>query len=494
MLLRLGYTTPDGYSQFNPPPPNGQGYKVPGPPPSSFPNVPNPSHEGNSAFYPPNQSYYPPPQQVSYDIPAQTSDHHSESRPFVRLVSSNQMMALGIRSPDSGGYNNGSMPPPQSYQAQQQVSPGAGTFTAYIRSTSPTPSHGQYSGQPPYSSPPSSGYGPPTNYGYQQHGSTLPPLVVPSYGNSQYPPPSSNYQQGSLTVQTSGVAVNPHMPAADSPYYASPGYSPGFSAPMSLESSISPLRGSVDSMGIPPTPSRQRTISQGGTIKRVNSRIDPSQMPRPIRPSEGVIYQTNSGTTTSSGRKIPPTSCVNFKVVDTGNCSPRCLRITSSAPPATKEIANKTGIPVAITATPFAPPEGSEEGVPLVDAGESPPRCTRCRGYVNPHVVWSEGGNKWTCNLCSMVNSVPSYYYSSLDGAGLRLDRKIRSELTHGTVDFLVGKDFSVRPIQEPIYVYAIDISHRAVASGLTAAALTAVRNSIGYLLGKDIPPLAHRI
>lgn len=162
------------------------------------------------------------------------------------------------------------------------------------------------------------------------------------------------------------------------------------------------------------------------------------------------------------------------------------MRITSTAPPATKDIAAMTAIPIAVTATPFAPPEGTEEPVPVVDAGENPPRCSRCRGYVNPHVQWTDGGNKWTCNLCAMVNTTPPNYYSSLDGVGLRLDRKQRPELTHGTVDFLVGKDFSIRQTQEPLYVYAVDISQRAVASGLTMAALTAIRNSIGLLKGES--------
>ena len=62
---------------------------------------------------------------------------------------------------------------------------------------------------------------------------------------------------------------------------------------------------------------------------------------------------------------------------------------------------------------------------------------------------------------------------------GSRLDRKLRPELSRGSVDFLVGPDFSFRPIQEPVYVYAIDISPRAIASGLTMAAIHAVRSSL---------------
>jgi protein transport protein SEC24 len=80
------------------------------------------------------------------------------------------------------------------------------------------------------------------------------------------------------------------------------------------------------------------------------------------------------------------------------------------APPVSKAVLDKTGLPFALLATPFADPEHGEKSVPLVDLGPLPPRCTRCRAYVNSAVTWGENGNCWTCNLCSMVNETPPWY------------------------------------------------------------------------------------
>ena len=79
------------------------------------------------------------------------------------------------------------------------------------------------------------------------------------------------------------------------------------------------------------------------------------------------------------------------------------------APPTTKAILDKTGLPFALLATPFAPPEQGELPVPVVDVGPLPPRCTRCNAYINPSVLWGENGNIWTCNLCSMANETPPW-------------------------------------------------------------------------------------
>lgn len=157
-------------------------------------------------------------------------------------------------------------------------------------------------------------------------------------------------------------------------------------------------------------PSQQANLghsSSSGNMRRSTSRIDPSQMPRPPRPQTDVIFHTRSG----SGRRVPPLSNTGFMAVDTGNCSPRYMRITTCAPPISREVQEKVGIPVAIVATPFASPENGEEEVPMtvMDNGQAPPRCTRCRGYINPSVQWLNNGNSWGCNLCGMNNAVPDW-------------------------------------------------------------------------------------
>lgn len=47
----------------------------------------------------------------------------------------------------------------------------------------------------------------------------------------------------------------------------------------------------------------------------------------------------------------------------------------------------------------FDPPkevEAEEENVP--------PRCEKCRGYINPWVRFEDGGRRWGCNLCGGIN------------------------------------------------------------------------------------------
>lgn len=89
------------------------------------------------------------------------------------------------------------------------------------------------------------------------------------------------------------------------------------------------------------------------------------------------------------------------------------------AAPISREVLLQTSLPFAVLATPFASPENGEDQVPVVDMtsfdpttegeAQSPPRCSRCRGYINVNVVFTDGGNKWTCNLCSMSNPVPQW-------------------------------------------------------------------------------------
>ena len=117
------------------------------------------------------------------------------------------------------------------------------------------------------------------------------------------------------------------------------------------------------------SPPLSRTASAVAPPKQ-KARIDMSQMPRPPKPQKDIVYNTRS----ASGRKVPPLSSSIFKAVDKGNCSPRQMRITMCAVPATKEALGKTGIPLAIVVTPFASPENGEEPVHSVDMGESPPR------------------------------------------------------------------------------------------------------------------------
>ncbi len=117
------------------------------------------------------------------------------------------------------------------------------------------------------------------------------------------------------------------------------------------------------------------------------------------------------------------------------------MRITTVAPPSNALLQKQCSLPFALLATPFANPENGESDLPLVDMTDlvgvgfddpvpqqqtsgvsprtpavlpgrtvqTPPRCSRCGGYVNPDVNFVEQGNKWICNLCGMSNAVPQW-------------------------------------------------------------------------------------
>lgn len=74
---------------------------------------------------------------------------------------------------------------------------------------------------------------------------------------------------------------------------------------------------------------------------------------------------------------------------------------------------------------------------------------------------------------------VPDDYRCNLDANGYRRDRHDRPELCRGSVEFEVGDEFKLRPIQDPVFLFVVDVSYGAVVSGLVGAAITAVRAAI---------------
>lgn len=168
---------------------------------------------------------------------------------------------------------------------------------------------------------------------------------------------------------------------------------------------------------------------------------------------------------------------------------------------------------------PFAQLRYDEAPIPLVSnwtSGESafdaprttneeetsPPRCEKCRGYLNPWVRWTDGGRKWGCNLCGASNNgklirsgnfcwyiwqfawqlnsqsspVPDQYFSHLAPNGQRLDHHDRPELQHGTVDFPVPRSYWAPqpPPTGSLLDTALDSSAANIASASDAIASTA--------------------
>jgi hypothetical protein len=88
------------------------------------------------------------------------------------------------------------------------------------------------------------------------------------------------------------------------------------------------------------------------------------------------------------------------------------------------------------------------------------------------------------CNICGMLNDVPSTYFSHLDSKGQRRDKDQRPELSRCSVEFMAPGDYMVRPPQPPVYFFVIDVSEPAISSGMIQSCVQAIKQSLDELPG----------
>ncbi|OBA23243.1 beta-sandwich domain of Sec23/24 [Metschnikowia bicuspidata var. bicuspidata NRRL YB-4993] len=190
---------------------------------------------------------------------------------------------------------------------------------------------------------------------------------------------------------------------------------------------------------------------------------------------------------------VPPIAGTQYHAVDQGTATPRHMRTTFYNVPELEALRRATRLPVAVTVRPFAPVLPTEMPVPTVDhsrLGETPggdaldagpPRCNRCRTYINPAMAHTPLG-RFTCNVCQFPNnSVPPEYVAPVDPAtGQRTDQAVRPELHRGVYDIVVPKyyNFGGAHVEaQPLHhVFLVDISHQSVARHLPVLLADAMR------------------
>ncbi|KAK6141575.1 hypothetical protein DH2020_024676 [Rehmannia glutinosa] len=166
------------------------------------------------------------------------------------------------------------------------------------------------------------------------------------------------------------------------------------------------------------------------------------------------------------------------------NCSSRYLRLTTSAIPNSQSLASRWHLPIGAVVCPLAEAPAGEE-VPIVNfATTGIIRCRRCRTYVNPYVSFTDNGRKWRCNICSLLNDVPSEYFAHLDASGRRVDLEQRPELVKGSVEFIAPAEYMVRPPMPPLYFFLIDVSISAVQSGMLEVMAQTIKSCLDSLPG----------
>ncbi|KAL2492176.1 Protein transport protein Sec24-like [Abeliophyllum distichum] len=230
--------------------------------------------------------------------------------------------------------------------------------------------------------------------------------------------------------------------------------------------------------GMPPSPTplpnQSMALSHTG-----QSKIDPNQIPRPIRSSSVIIHETRQGNQANP----PPPATSDYIVKDTGNCSPRHMRCTINQIPCTVDVLSTSSMQLALLVQPLALPHPSEEPIQVVDFGESGPvRCSRCKGYINPFMKFIDQGRRFICNLCGFTDETPRDYHCNLGPDGRRRDADERPELCRGTVEFVATKEYMVREPMPAVFFFLVDVSMNAIQTGATAAACSAINQVIADL------------
>ncbi|KAH8593852.1 hypothetical protein B0O99DRAFT_515074 [Bisporella sp. PMI_857] len=230
-----------------------------------------------------------------------------------------------------------------------------------------------------------------------------------------------------------------------------------------------------------PVPSPGFSANIGASAQ---GRVDPDQLPSVPLSRDALAQYYLKNIYPTFEHHVPPPASVSFVAYDQGNSSPKFTRLTMNNIPATAEALKDTGLPLGLLLQPLAPQQPGELEIPVLDFGDiGPPRCHRCRAYINPFMVFRSGGNKFVCNMCNYPNDVPPEYFCATTPQGARLDREQRPELMRGTVEFLVPKEYWSK---EPVglrWLFLIDVGQEAFNKGFLEAFCQGI---IAALYGED--------
>ena len=150
--------------------------------------------------------------------------------------------------------------------------------------------------------------------------------------------------------------------------------------------------------------------------------------------------------------------------------------------PQSQALLNKSKMPLGLIIAPFRV-QTEEDRIPVISG--SIIRCRRCRTYIHPFITFVDQGTRWKCNMCDATNDVPNDFDFDV-ASNQRVDRRQRPELNYGVVEFIAPVEYMVRPPQPPVYLFIIDVSHSAVASGMLATAIRALKESLDNIPNND--------
>lgn len=168
----------------------------------------------------------------------------------------------------------------------------------------------------------------------------------------------------------------------------------------------------------------RQTVLEGTPASSAQGRVDPEQIPSVPWARDAPAQYFLDHVYPTMEQHLPPPAAISFVAVDQGNSSPKFSRLTLNNIPASAEALATTALPLGIIIQPLAALHEGEQPIPLIDFGEiGPPRCRRCRAYINPFITFPSGGSKFICNMCNFPNDVSQEYFAPTDPSGVRVDR-----------------------------------------------------------------------
>ncbi|KAI8099372.1 uncharacterized protein BX664DRAFT_321106 [Halteromyces radiatus] len=184
------------------------------------------------------------------------------------------------------------------------------------------------------------------------------------------------------------------------------------------------------------------------------------------------------------GPKINLPANVSITNSPYANCDPSYKCCTLNAVPATEALLKKSRLPFSLVLAPYRSLKEEDEPVPVVSDSVIA-RCRRCRTYINPFVTFVEGGQRWKCNMCFLLNDVPAAFDYDAH-TQQQADRWKRPELNYGCVEFVAPTEYMVRPPQAPAFVFILDVSYSAVQSGMLATATRTLLDTLDRLPNEE--------
>ncbi|KAJ5240154.1 hypothetical protein N7468_004773 [Penicillium chermesinum] len=228
----------------------------------------------------------------------------------------------------------------------------------------------------------------------------------------------------------------------------------------------------------------QPGLARGPDSVATQGKVDPEHIPSIPRSRDGPAQYYFNHVYPTMDQHLPPPAAIPFVAHDQGNSSPKYARLTINNIPAASDFLSSLGLPMGMILQPLAPLDPGEQPIPVLDFGDvGPPRCRRCRTYINPFMSFRSGGSKFVCNMCTFPNDTPTEYYAPLDPSGARVDRMQRPELLMGTVEFLVPKEYWNK---EPVglrTLFLIDVSRESYQRGFLKAVCAGISQA---LYGED--------